>query len=56
MLLPLDPDQVGTRLYALLHELDDAGFERIFMEQPPGEEAWLAVRDRLGRASAKEMA
>ena len=54
--LPLDPEQVGTRLYALLHELDDAGFEQIFMEQPPDTEAWLAVRDRLGRASAKEMA
>ncbi len=54
--LPLDPEQVGTRLYALLHELDDAGFEQIFMEQPPDTEAWLAVRDRLGRASAKETA
>jgi len=54
VLLPLDANLVGTRLYALLHELDDAGFERILMERPPDEEAWLAVRDRLGRASAKE--
>ena len=54
ILLPLDADMVGARLYALLHELDDAGCERIFMERPPEDEAWLAVRDRLRRASAKE--
>ncbi|WP_243383107.1 L-threonylcarbamoyladenylate synthase [Geothrix alkalitolerans] len=54
ILLPLDADLVGARLYALLHELDDAGCERIFMERPPEDEAWLAVRDRLRRASAKE--
>ncbi|WP_291271111.1 L-threonylcarbamoyladenylate synthase [Geothrix sp.] len=56
VLLPLDAEAVGTRLYALLHELDDAGFERILMERPPETEAWLAVRDRLRRASAKEPA
>ncbi len=54
ILLPMDADAVAARLYALLHELDDAGFERIFMERPPENEAWLAVRDRLWRASAKE--
>ncbi|MDR3682441.1 MAG: L-threonylcarbamoyladenylate synthase [Geothrix sp.] len=56
VLLPLDAEAVAARLYALLHELDDAGFARIVMERPPGDEAWLAVRDRLQRASAKEMA
>lgn len=54
ILLPLDAEAVGTRLYALLHELDDAGFDRIVMERPPEDDAWLAVRDRLRRASAKE--
>ena len=54
ILLPLDAEAVGTRLYALLHELDAAGLERIVMELPPEGEAWLAVRDRLRRASAKE--
>jgi L-threonylcarbamoyladenylate synthase len=54
VLLPLDADAVGTRLYALLHELDNAGFERIVIERPPVGEAWLAIRDRLQRASAKE--
>jgi L-threonylcarbamoyladenylate synthase len=54
VLLPLDAAVVGTRFYALLHELDDAGFERVVMERPPEDEAWLALRDRLGRASARE--
>jgi len=54
VLLPLEAEAVGTRLYALLHELDDTGYERIVMEQPPDHEAWLAVRDRLRRASARE--
>jgi L-threonylcarbamoyladenylate synthase len=52
----MDAEEVGSRLYALLHELDDAGFDRILMEWPPQGEAWLAVRDRLRRASAKEPA
>ncbi len=56
VLLPLDAKAVAARLYALLHELDDAGFARIVMERPPEGQAWLAVRDRLQRASAKEMA
>lgn len=56
VLLPMDAEEVGSRLYALLHELDDAGFDRILMEWPPQGEAWLAVRDRLRRASAKEPA
>jgi len=54
ILLPLDAEAVGTRLFALLHELDDAGFERVVMERPPEGEAWMAVRDRLRRASAQE--
>ena len=54
ILLPLDAEAVGARLFALLHELDDAGFERVVMERPPEGEAWMAVRDRLHRASAQE--
>ncbi|MCE1203345.1 MAG: threonylcarbamoyl-AMP synthase [Holophagaceae bacterium] len=54
ILLPLDAEAVGTRLFALLHELDDAGFDRVVMERPPEGEAWMAIRDRLRRASAKD--
>jgi L-threonylcarbamoyladenylate synthase len=53
VLLPLDAEAAGARLYALLHELDNAGIERILMERPPDGEAWMAVSDRLRRASAK---
>lgn len=52
--LPREADQAGARLYALLHELDVAGFDRVVMEWPPDGEAWLAIRDRLRRAAAKE--
>lgn len=52
--LSADPAEAAARLYALLHELDEAGFGRICFELPPPEEAWLAVRDRLQRASARE--
>jgi L-threonylcarbamoyladenylate synthase len=48
-----DPVAAGARLFALLHELDGAGFRRICFELPPPEEAWLAVRDRLQRAAAQ---
>ncbi len=53
MIMPLRPDEYAARLYAALHELDDAGVERIIVELPPDTEAWLAVRDRLLRASAR---
>ena len=56
VLLPMDAEAVASRLYALLYELDDAGFGRIVVERPPEGEAWMAVRDRLQRASAKETA
>ncbi|MBI4913390.1 MAG: threonylcarbamoyl-AMP synthase [Acidobacteria bacterium] len=49
-----DPVELGASLYALLHTLDDAGFHTVFFELPPPEEAWLAVRDRLLRASTRE--
>jgi L-threonylcarbamoyladenylate synthase len=52
--LPLDPEAVGARLYALLHELDDAGFERIVMERPPEGEGWMAIRDRMRRAASQD--
>lgn len=51
--LPADPVGLGAVLYAILHEMDDEGFQRVVMELPPPEEAWLAVRDRLLRASAR---
>jgi L-threonylcarbamoyladenylate synthase len=56
VVLPLDAAVAGTRFYALLHELDDAGFERVVMERPPEDDTWLALRDRLQRAASRETA
>ncbi|HZO90788.1 MAG TPA: L-threonylcarbamoyladenylate synthase [Chthonomonadaceae bacterium] len=50
--LPPEPSAFAAQLYAALHALDEAGVERIVVDQPPQTEAWLAVRDRLRRAAA----
>jgi L-threonylcarbamoyladenylate synthase len=49
--MPADPAGYAAHLYAALHTLDDAGVDRIIVDMPPEAEAWLAVRDRLGRAA-----
>jgi L-threonylcarbamoyladenylate synthase len=51
--LPPDPYGFGQQLYAALHALDDAGVDIVFVEEPPADEAWLAVADRLRRAAGK---
>jgi L-threonylcarbamoyladenylate synthase len=49
--LPSDPAGYAAQLYAVLHELDAAGLDRILVTLPPDTVEWLAVRDRLGRAA-----
>lgn len=49
--LPSDPIGYAAQLYAVLHELDAAGLDRILVTLPPDTEDWLAVRDRLRRAA-----
>jgi L-threonylcarbamoyladenylate synthase len=49
--LSRDAGEYAARLYAALHELDDAGCDVIFVEQVPDGPAWLGVRDRLARAA-----
>ncbi|HEX4130418.1 MAG TPA: L-threonylcarbamoyladenylate synthase [Pirellulales bacterium] len=41
----------SAALYSALHELESAAIDRIVVEMPPDESQWLAVRDRLRRAS-----
>lgn len=48
--LPGDPTGYAKGLYAALRELDGA-WQRIVVERVPDDEAWAAVRDRLGRAA-----
>ena len=49
--MPSDPVQYGQQLYAALHQCDSIELDYILMETPPYEPAWLAVTDRLQRAS-----
>jgi L-threonylcarbamoyladenylate synthase len=49
--LPGDAASYAAELYRVLHELDRAGLDRIVVELPPNTAEWLAVRDRLRRAS-----
>jgi L-threonylcarbamoyladenylate synthase len=51
--MPSEPDAYAAKLYAALHELDDSGVDEILVDSPPEGDAWLAVHDRLRRASAK---
>jgi L-threonylcarbamoyladenylate synthase len=50
--LPADPAGYAAQLYAVLHELDAVGLDRIIVTLPPDTEDWLAVRDRLRRAAS----
>jgi L-threonylcarbamoyladenylate synthase len=52
VVLPPDASAYGAELYAVLHDLDAQGLDRIVVELPPVADDWLAVRDRLLRASA----
>ncbi|HTU91525.1 MAG TPA: L-threonylcarbamoyladenylate synthase [Gemmataceae bacterium] len=49
--LPSDPAGYAAQLYAVLHELDAARLDCILVTMPPDTDDWLAVRDRLRRAS-----
>ena len=49
--MPADAREYAARLYATLHRLDDAGFDRILVELPPDTPEWAGVRDRLRRAA-----
>jgi L-threonylcarbamoyladenylate synthase len=51
---PRDPDGYARDLYASLRELDLADADVIVIESPPDEPEWLAVRDRLARATSHE--
>jgi L-threonylcarbamoyladenylate synthase len=52
--LPAEPAGYAAGLFAALHELDDAGLDRILVEAPPEGDKWLGVHDRLARAAHRE--
>jgi L-threonylcarbamoyladenylate synthase len=49
--LPDDPVRYAQHLYATLHALDDAQVSTIVIDGVPTDDAWLAIADRLRRAS-----
>ena len=50
--MPRTPEGYARQLYAVLHDLDDAGCTLIVVARVPTGGAWTAVVDRLARASA----
>lgn len=53
VVLPADSVAYAAKLYAALHDLDDAGVDEIVVELPPDRPEWFAIRDRLMRAESK---
>ena len=51
--MPSDPVTYASRLYDELHLLDDRGLDVIVVTAPPNEVEWLAILDRLRRASTR---
>jgi L-threonylcarbamoyladenylate synthase len=50
--MPRTAAEYAATLYATLHELDQAGWDWIAIEEPPTDAAWDGIRDRLRRAAA----
>jgi L-threonylcarbamoyladenylate synthase len=50
--MPGEPDEYARRLYADLHDMDDAGCDLILVEDVPEGREWDGVRDRIRRAAA----
>lgn len=49
--MPANADLYATKLYSTLHELDALGLDRIVVGDVPTSDTWLAINDRLKRAS-----
>lgn len=53
--LPADPKAYGHEVYAALRDLDSSNLTRIYVEAVPDTPEWLAVRDRLRRATIRDV-
>jgi L-threonylcarbamoyladenylate synthase len=49
--MPLLAHEYGRELYATLHRIDHASFDRILAEAPPAIQEWVAINDRMQRAA-----
>jgi L-threonylcarbamoyladenylate synthase len=52
--MPRDASSYAERLYRLLHELDQQGYDWISIELPPDTPQWAGIRDRLTRAANRD--
>ncbi len=52
-ILSADPSKAAEQLYDALHQMDALNVSSLLVELPPNNEQWLAIRDRLQRASEK---
>ncbi|MEO6825011.1 MAG: L-threonylcarbamoyladenylate synthase [Nitrosospira sp.] len=50
--MPAEPAAYGSLLYATLHRFDREHFDYLLIEAPPDNVAWMAIADRLQRASS----
>lgn len=51
--MPREASGYGSVLYAILHQLDEEGYNFVLVEMPPAGSEWAAVTDRLVRAATK---
>ena len=51
--MPITSQQYAQSLYAVLHNLEQTLVDCILVEQPPSNNQWAAIIDRLQRASVK---
>ena len=49
--MPDEPTAYGRQLYATLRSFDNGKYDRLLLEGPPNDPDWMAVLDRLQRAS-----
>jgi L-threonylcarbamoyladenylate synthase len=49
--MPPEPLAYASKLFGVLHALDEAGCDVIVVERVPDDAEWLGVRDRLSRAA-----
>ena len=54
LILANEPSRYAHDFYRALRELDAKGYSHIYVQSLPETPAWLAVRDRLGRAAHRE--
>jgi len=55
VVMPANPREYASQLYAILHQLDDGGYDWLAVEAPEDTAEWEGVLDRLRRAAARGM-